>query len=409
MQCKTMELMPRIPRANDSNAMNNCDEYPPSSTCTDQNGSDDDDKHGENHQIRSSANDLNLYHGVALLTADCLGTGILALPSVVMVLGRSFGLAFLILQLPINLYAGTILCYSADIVEQRKDQVIICQSGKTILNEQKSGDEVEEEEVVARTIVMLPESTPGASVKITKKKLSIYESIADIDMEEKFEEEFTESCHTQHDDDYHSTTDLIGITRALFPHSSTATRVVMAFYYCNVFLVLGDYILVMSHAVVALAGGAMCLPTAGIVASTLMFAVSQLRTMANLGRNVSIISLLALFLVVIQCLISLEHSRDPIPIQPSPSLITAGLVLSKFSALASIGFAVGSQKLLLNIRSEIKSKQEAPRVLAISLSAYITLYVMICVLAGPSKFPFDGLFIRDARNVLALILVSPSR
>lgn len=388
-----MELMPRIPRANDSNVMNMGDEYPPSSTRTDHPGEDDDDKHGENHQIHSSTNDLNLYHGVALLTADCLGTGILALPSVVMVLGRSFGLAFLILQLPINLYAGTILCYSADIVEQRKHQVIICQSGKTILNEHESADEVEEEEVVAQTIVVVSESTPGASIKITKKKSSIYESIADIDIAETFEEEYTESCHTLHDDDdYHSTTDLIGITCALFPHTPTATRVVMAFYYCNVFLVLGDYILVMSHAVVALAGGAMCLPTAGIVASTLMFAVSQLRTMANLGRNVSIISLLALFLVVIQCLISLEHAQDPIPIQPSPSWITAGLVLSKFSALASIGFAVGSQKLLLNIRSEMKSKQEAPRVLAISLSAYIALYVMICVLAGPSKFPFAGLF-----------------
>jgi hypothetical protein len=124
---------------------------------------------------------------------------------------------------------------------------------------------------------------------------------------------------------------------------------------------------------------------------------------------VSIVSLLALFLVVIQCLISLGHARDPIPIQPSPSLITAGLVLSKFSALASIGFAVGSQKLLLNIRSEMKSKQEAPRVLAISLSAYITLYVMICVLAGPSKFPFACSCVRDAKNVLALKLLSPSR
>jgi amino acid permease len=65
-------------------------------------------------------NDLNLYQGAALLTADCLGTGILALPADMVVLGRIFGLAFLILQLPINLYAGTILSHTADLVEQKQ-------------------------------------------------------------------------------------------------------------------------------------------------------------------------------------------------------------------------------------------------------------------------------------------------
>ena len=46
----------------------------------------------------------------------------------------------------------------------------------------------------------------------------------------------------------------------------------------------------------------LCIPTAGMIASTLMFAISQLRTMANLGRAVSVVSLAALFIVVVQCL-----------------------------------------------------------------------------------------------------------
>ena len=375
-----MELEPRnrIHAAGDSDAMNMGDHY--TSNSIDHDYEDNNDNHCEN-QIHPSTNDLNPYQGVALLTADCLGTGILALPAVVVVLGRSFGLAFLILQLPINLYAGTILCHSADVVEQRQHQVISCQSGK-IVHELESADEVQVE-IVDQAIQALPESPPDTE-KITTIKTSIYESIADIDFEEEFEEDYMESCHTRQQD--YSTTDLIGITRSLFPQSTTATRVVMAFYYCNIFLLLGDYILVMSHAVVALVGGAMCLPTAGLVASTLMFAVSQLRTMAKLGRSASIISLTALFLVVTQCLISSAQLQDQIQILHSPSPITAGLVLSKFSALASIGFAVGSQKLLLNIRSEMKTKEEAPQVLAISLTAYIALYVLICVLAGPSKF-----------------------
>ena len=38
---------------------------------------------------------------------------------------------------------------------------------------------------------------------------------------------------------------------------------------------------VMSHAVAAMAGDHICIPTAGLIASTLMFALSQLNTMGE--------------------------------------------------------------------------------------------------------------------------------
>ena len=66
-----------------------------------------------------SPNDLTIVSGAALIMADCLGTGILALPADIHVLGLGVGLAFLILNLPINLYAGTILSRSATWVEDR--------------------------------------------------------------------------------------------------------------------------------------------------------------------------------------------------------------------------------------------------------------------------------------------------
>jgi hypothetical protein len=44
-----------------------------------------------------------------------------------------------------------------------------------------------------------------------------------------------------------ATFDFIGMTQALFS-SRRSTRLVMALFYTNIFLVLGDYILVMSHA-----------------------------------------------------------------------------------------------------------------------------------------------------------------
>ena len=67
----------------------------------------------------ASTNDLTILTSALLLAADCMGTGILALPSDVQTLGRGIGLAFLIFNLPVNLYAGTILGWSAFYVEEK--------------------------------------------------------------------------------------------------------------------------------------------------------------------------------------------------------------------------------------------------------------------------------------------------
>lgn len=100
--------------------------------------------------------------------------------------------------------------------------------------------------------------------------------------------------------------------------------------------VFSSYILVMAHAVAAMVGEErICLPQAGILASTLMFAVSQLRTMANLGRSASIISLIALAIVVVQCLVA-QHTnpRNEKAYVPPTEAVT---LLRQFSSIASIG------------------------------------------------------------------------
>jgi hypothetical protein len=204
---------------------------------------------------------------------------------------------------------------------------------------------------------------------------------------------------------------------------------VTAIFYVNLFLVLGDYILVMAHSVQALFGqDSICLPTAGLLASTLMFGFSQLRTMGDIGRSVTLLSLACLAIVVVQCLVAAkrqnEHTSPATAASPAAAAGTYTpptddtTVLRKFSALASIGFATGSNKLLvrtyalvslnmsfvvlslfllpflscqeqLNIRNEMKHREEAPKSLGISLSLYGSIYVGICVLAGPSKLIFS--------------------
>ena len=79
--------------------------------------------------------------------------------------------------------------------------------------------------------------------------------------------------------------------------------------------------------------------------------------MANLGRSISAVSLAALFIVVVQCLYALRgsyYSEDDeetaAAAQEEAYSTDFQRTLAKMSAVASIGFAVGSQKLLLNIR-----------------------------------------------------------
>jgi len=147
-----------------------------------------------------------------------------------------------------------------------------------------------------------------------------------------------------------------------------------------------SYILVMSHAVAAMVGeDRICLPIAGVLASTLMFALCQIRTMANLGRGATIVSLSSLTIVVVQCLLAhnnAQQAKDESDYVPPPESVT---ILRQLSSIASIGFAVGSQKLFLNIRHEMRHREESPKSLGVALTVFGSVYVAICLFAGPSK------------------------
>jgi hypothetical protein len=92
----------------------------------------------------------------------------------------------------------------------------------------------------------------------------------------------------------------------------------------------------MSHAVAAMVGEELiCLPLAGILASTLMFAISQLRTMANLGRSATVVSLASLAIVLVQCLFALR--TNPQDEQANVKKAETGTLLRQFSSIATIG------------------------------------------------------------------------
>ncbi|CAB9510982.1 expressed unknown protein [Seminavis robusta] len=338
-----------------------------------------------------SANDLNIWQGATLLTADCMGTGLLALPEDIKVLGRWWGLGFLILNLPINFYAGTILSDAAAYVERTQNEENEAYE-KRQLEVRQLQQIQEEEELSASSKDGLMMDSPKKIEGIAAKNTPVWDRLMMIPRE------IRRVLPLQHDHAkvHHDTAtyDFIGMTQAMFS-SRRATRWVMFLFYCNIFLVLGDYILVMSHAVSAMVGEErLCIPQAGILASTLMYGVSQIRTMANLGRAASIISLSALFVVVGQCLWAVHTNKTDVYVEASPEdFDESPSMLRKLSAMGSIGFAVGSQKLFLNIRHELAERSKAPQTLAASLSAFGIVYVGIILLAGsdPPGFLFDAI------------------
>ncbi|CAB9510984.1 expressed unknown protein [Seminavis robusta] len=365
-----------------------------------------------------SANDLNIWQGATLLTADCMGTGLLALPEDIKVLGRWWGLGFLILNLPINFYAGTILSDAAAYVERTQNEENEAYEKRQLEVRQLQQIQEEEELSASSKDGLMMDSPKNNRGNRSKKYASVGQtdddttgdtastsagivmqgSAAGEEIVDRIPASPTAAPSSKHDHAkvHHDTAtyDFIGMTQAMFS-SRRATRWVMFLFYCNIFLVLGDYILVMSHAVSAMVGEErLCIPQAGILASTLMYGVSQIRTMANLGRAASIISLSALFVVVGQCLWAVHTNKTDVYVEASPEdFDESPSMLRKLSAMGSIGFAVGSQKLFLNIRHELAERSKAPQTLAASLSAFGIVYVGIILLAGsdPPGFLFDAI------------------
>jgi len=313
-----------------------------------------------------------------------MGTGLLALPQDVKVLGTSFGLLFLVANLPINWGAGLILSHAADHVEENGE------------DDDDDDADFDGNQQVMRNVTL----TAGLTSEKNRKNYNAVEGISYGDGSETGNETKIDHKHHNKDSD-NATFDFVGMARAIFKNPKI-TLLIMVLYYVNIFLVLGNYILVMSHAVIALLdngdndGGIFsCTPAAGLLASTLMFAVSQLRTMARLGRTASSVSLMALAVVVAQCLYFARTNVDANNYADNneDGIVGVRLVLRQLSALGSIGFAVGSQKLFLNIRHEFADRKEAPKSLAVSLTAFGGVYVFIVAMAGkdPPSFLFDAI------------------
>ncbi len=400
---------------------------------------------------------LVLWQGIALLTADCMGVGILGLPNDMKLLGWAVGISFLVINCPINYYAGNLLSILATDIETNGDNLSSTESSNDVTEiELATANHNSKTPSNATTSIRrkfsnqrksytgLPQSQQDETVvddrdnhgynsdeeyDVVISSESIGNNTEDVNADDdgKFSETaFQDEFAGDSEDPYNmdafrrknnhdrKTSDLINITAAIFtPNDTLVSRtyitLVKIIYYINLFLVLGDYILVMSRSAAAFFGEEnICLPTAGIIASVLMFGLCQFRTMANLGRSVSLASLLALLIVLVQCLFHHhQNSTQDVPqTRHVNELDDDDGIWGKFSSLAGIGFAVGSQKLFLNIRHELQHRDEASKVLAGSLFTYGMAYVVVVLLAGPDppSFLFDSIPEGWGRKIAGLLL-----
>jgi hypothetical protein len=118
--------------------------------------------------------------------------------------------------------------------------------------------------------------------------------------------------------------------------------------------------------------------------------------MALLGRKVSLASILAMLTVLLQCLFHHKTTTGSTTFQHEKRQDDNN-IWAKFSALAGIGFAVGSQKLFLNVRHELLHQEDSSKVLAGSLTTYGSAYLVVILLAGSSTYCLHA-WIRDSKE-----------
>jgi len=227
---------------------------------------------------------LSVLATASLLVADVVGTGILALPGEVAVIGGG-GLLFLVLQFPLNMYIGSLLNAAAD----RTDQC-----------NQQSGE----------------------------------------------------------------TANLVSLSASLFGSSAAVTLATRAAYILNLFLVLGNYLVVMSNAVGAMLGPEhrLCQYQSTLVATSLLLGLNQLPSLADIGRWPTVVSIASVVAVLMLCLVGSNSEPQPISSTGGGSNGSGTSAIASDgahgwmatgTALSGIIFASASQKLLLNIRTEV--------------------------------------------------------
>mmetsp|Transcript_12749 Transcript_12749/g.25967 ORF Transcript_12749/g.25967 Transcript_12749/m.25967 type:complete len:408 (-) Transcript_12749:6-1229(-) len=156
----------------------------------------------------------------------------------------------------------------------------------------------------------------------------------------------------------------------------THTNITLVSFNTNLFLVLGAYLLTMEECLLAMLYPAQ--PSKLLLGSINVIVLISFNStvgtaMSKLGRGPAAISIITMLSTLLLCLCSSRQGDEDTPTPTYGYSIPA--------AISGIAFAVGSQKLLLNVRAELDNLQKSRTVLRRGLFIMFMLYVCIIILS----------------------------
>ena len=271
-----------------------------------------------------------------ILVAECVGTGVLALPYVASVLGTGPFLLFVAVQVALNLYAGELLATAAETAE-RKTNYEACRSTTSAL-----WDFVDDTDNI--------DWDTGEPKSPTTRPRDMLELAQGLDAGRPL--------------------------RAL----------VASAWYGNLVLILAQYLVVMARSLRV----AFPLPGCAVVVSLLIAAltawlIAQLPTLDALGKGAAQLSFAAVVAILAICARHTENGPPPVVAQDASAAAVA-------ASLTMVTFAMITSKLFLNVRREMRDPREARKTLRYGIAAFTCVYVVVVFLSGPEppRFLLDA-------------------
>ena len=271
-----------------------------------------------------------------ILVAECVGTGVLALPYVASVLGTGPFLLFVAVQVALNLYAGELLATAAETAE-RKTNYETCRTTTSAL-----WDFVDDTDNI--------DWDTGEPKSPTTRPRDMLELAQGLDAGRPL--------------------------RAL----------VASAWYGNLVLILAQYLVVMARSLRV----AFPLPGCAVVVSLLIAAltawlIAQLPTLDALGKGAAQLSFASVVAILAICA---RHT----PTGPPPVVVEDASAAAVAASLTMITFAMITSKLFLNVRREMRDPREARKTLRYGIAAFTCVYVVVVFLSGPEppRFLLDA-------------------
>ena len=271
-----------------------------------------------------------------ILVAECVGTGVLALPYVASVLGTGPFLLFVAVQVALNLYAGELLATAAETAERRTNYEA-CRSTTSAL-----WDFVDDTD-------NLDWDTGEPKSPTTRPR------------------------------------DMLELAQALDAGRPLRALVASA-WYGNLVLILAQYLVVMARSLRV----AFPLPGCAVVESLLIAAltawlIAQLPTLDALGKGAAQLSFASVVAILAICA---RHTKNGVP----PVVAQDASAAAVAASLTTVTFAMITSKLFLNVRREMRDPREARKTLRYGIAAFTCVYVVVVFLSGPEppRFLLDA-------------------